>query len=116
MKGRSLNDRFGEKAIAVTLRKECLRSPGGGARMLRNGWSIILTGGPNDALGRLATPPTWRLSGKRTDGKPPSVEQLAWLTLVAAHVARPAGEVTGPEELIVGTWHFTWSEEDETVH
>lgn len=89
------------------IRTSVLVSPRGMIRIPSGGWSIVFTGGPNDALGNLSSPPIWRLSGKRIDGRRPSAQNLDYLRRIA--VAAGALNVPG-EELIQGTWHWSWNE------
>jgi hypothetical protein len=110
MIGRPLKEHYNDTdRLGKELRKACIVSPGGITlpAFRANGWSILLSGGPNDKLGQLSNPPTWRLSGKRLDGRRPTEEQLQWLQRVA--LSASSQEVCA-EELIVGTWHFTWYE------
>lgn len=105
-------------SVGSQLREEAIAAKNGFARAHSGGWSIVMTGGPNDAIGNLSDPPLWRLSGKRLDGGKPSDANLDYLRRVALEAGfreksdeRRMKMLRG-EEMIVGTWHYTWNEAD----
>lgn len=95
--------------LGQTIRRAAVASPKGMTRTQSGGWSIVMTGGPNDVLGKLTSPQIWRLSGKRLDGRRPSAQNLDYLRRVAVEAG--ALDVPG-EEMMQGTWHWSWNEID----
>ena len=91
------------------LREAAISAERGMAKIQMGGWSIVMTGGPNDRIGNLNVPPVWQLSGKRLDGRRPTPLQLDFLERVSKNAGGPGG---APVELIAGTWHWAWHEID----
>lgn len=92
-----------------SLRKKTIDSDHGMQRIQSGGWSIVMSGGPNDPIGTLQEPAIWRISGKRMNGQRPSPLHLNYLRRVALEAGAP--DVAG-DEIIVGTWHWSWHEID----
>lgn len=100
------------ESIGKSLREHVAAADRGAVRILSGGWSIVLTGGPNDRLGQLHQKgPLWLLSGKRIDGRKPTGTSLDFLRRVATGAGAP--DDAPLEEVIVGTWSFQWNEPKE---
>ena len=97
-------------SVGKRLREEAIVSDTGYAKTESGGWSIVLSGGPNDKIGNLHRPPLWRLSGKRLKTKPTELN-MEYLKQVSISAGCPP-EIES-EEPIWGTWHFQWYEVTE---
>lgn len=93
--------------VACTLRKNTIAASEGLAKTQAGGWSIVMSGGPNDPIGSLMDPPIWVLSGRKMNKRRPTEANLKFLRKFAVQAG--AANVPG-DEMIIGTWQWRWYE------